>query len=963
MAKVFKSNLPKVISVANKEISTLIESDIASESKVLKGLVDQVLKANIEVKKKNNLRITETKRRINELDTEISKLNISISDVDRDTVIKQLNEMIDAENTIFNSRQDIRFYDVQQSNNKLTGFQAANEALSSKIKEMYDFEMIYQKKLHNTNNTLFDKQFEITSKITSMMKDIFEERGTVIQGKLQEFRVIEDHISALEIKLLADLNTQVTEYYNTHNDTAAAFVADLSKEELDEEIKSNYLETVKKLKSEIDTTEKTHTELIKELTKELETERKRVSDEIYTEEDAPVVVPDSKEDQLKSIRLQIMDAEKKNDLGLVAKLLKQFDRIENKEAKIPKDKKSIEFHKVYSKIEKRIKTNISLATSEKIKLVNNLDYRLEEEKINFDESKMLYKIKRDRDDLSLLLDASSEQIETLQLTLKNKLNTVKEVYSYKRDLRTSELEVMRSNELMELTMVEEYRTLLAGIKEIEHERQTTFTEDINSYDAIKVAQDNLVKKDIERIKLETEIAKIDKTIEAQRKEAQIQTEIIKEDATSEIIYQESLLEIAKKEHELQKIKVQSLYQNEKTLAEDQINRISLGIQVNDAFVKTTLNNQLSFANQQIKLAESECEIRVESINLTRQQELNYSTKKIDLFMHKYEYEKNKLAKECDAQLEDLKYKLLLFRDEKENKEIQNKIEDIKEQYKVKIDHITDEEKSDPEIMRYKKVLDEANNRAEEAIKEAEMVKNQTINQFEKLRQDTMEKFDSMVLSESGKDNDMNPVAHNQVITSSEGRMQKAINEADELYEDKIKEPKEIIETNKEVLANVDSNIALDEFIEALTAKKQTFVASYQENIQYIEEETIKSNKPLEDLLVKARAIKQMEHKYLHEKIADDITYRDEEAIHDDYDALLNKELQVHKENELKVETSVSKQLDSFKTLQSSLLSDLNAAIKKFDNYIDLASSDLRKQKKLLQKTFKDELKMKLSVLK
>mgnify|MGYP000974488704 CR=1 FL=1 len=81
MAKVFKSNLPKVISVANKEISTLIESDIASESQVLKGLVDQVLKANIEVKKKNNLRITETKRRINELDNEISEEVIGFGEI------------------------------------------------------------------------------------------------------------------------------------------------------------------------------------------------------------------------------------------------------------------------------------------------------------------------------------------------------------------------------------------------------------------------------------------------------------------------------------------------------------------------------------------------------------------------------------------------------------------------------------------------------------------------------------------------------------------------------------------------------------------------------------------------------------------------------------------------------------------------------------------------------------------
>ena len=73
MAKSFKSSLPKVISKANRDISTIIENDIAKESALLKDLVDQVLKANLEVKKKNNLRITETKRKLAELDEQIEE--------------------------------------------------------------------------------------------------------------------------------------------------------------------------------------------------------------------------------------------------------------------------------------------------------------------------------------------------------------------------------------------------------------------------------------------------------------------------------------------------------------------------------------------------------------------------------------------------------------------------------------------------------------------------------------------------------------------------------------------------------------------------------------------------------------------------------------------------------------------------------------------------------------------------
>jgi len=122
MAKSFNSSLPKVISKANRDISTIIESDIASESRILKNLVDQVLKANLEVKKKNNARITETKRRITELDSEIANLNITIDDVDRDTVIRQLNEMIHTENNIFNAKQEIRFFDNEKAQEKIDSF-------------------------------------------------------------------------------------------------------------------------------------------------------------------------------------------------------------------------------------------------------------------------------------------------------------------------------------------------------------------------------------------------------------------------------------------------------------------------------------------------------------------------------------------------------------------------------------------------------------------------------------------------------------------------------------------------------------------------------------------------------------------------------------------------------------------------------------------------------------------------
>ncbi len=63
---------------------------------------------------------------------------------------------------------------------------------------------------------------------------------------------------------------------------------------------------------------------------------------------------------------------------------------------------------------------------------------------------------------------------------------------------------------------------------------------------------------------------------------------------------------------IQLIKVKSLYENERGLAEEQVERINIGVQVNDAFVRTTLKNQMLFAQQQIHASASEYDIRVET---------------------------------------------------------------------------------------------------------------------------------------------------------------------------------------------------------------------------------------------------------------------------------------------------------------------------------------------------------------
>ncbi len=154
MAKIFKSNLPKVISKANRDISTIIENDIVSEAALLKELVNQVRDANLEVKKNNNQRITETKRKLAELDDEISNLNSSIDLVDRETVIQQLNEMIDAENKIFKARQEVRFFDNNKTPERIVNLEGIYKELVSSIDKLNTYEETFRDEIIDSNKLL-----------------------------------------------------------------------------------------------------------------------------------------------------------------------------------------------------------------------------------------------------------------------------------------------------------------------------------------------------------------------------------------------------------------------------------------------------------------------------------------------------------------------------------------------------------------------------------------------------------------------------------------------------------------------------------------------------------------------------------------------------------------------------------------------------------------------------------------
>ncbi len=965
MAKSNKSSLPKIISKANRDISIIIDNDIAKESEILKNLVDQVLAANLEVKKKNNQRITETKRKLAELDTEIDELNISIDLVDRETVLEQLNEMIDAENKIFTARQEIRFFENEHTEGRINELDNIYQHLTSSIQNIKSSEFAFRELLQDGNDMLFNKQISITNEIIQLMTDVFKTKKEYAVSKIDESNEIKERIAVLENEFMTFINANLDTCKQLSSDSASIFIDEDNELFISEKIQMDYDKTMEEINQKIAQIEEKH--LIKKdelLNTYLNFEngiRAKLKSDNQKAIDEEMRVATKKDEELRQIRLLIIDAEKNQDIGKVQSLMKRFEKIEKSRQTKALDKTAKMLEQMTKKTKDKTKLQLKALSLKRVSDLHKLELALALERVKFQESKILYKIKSDRD--ALLSDNSINKlrIENLQAFLNEKIRVTKDISQVKLELRIAELNLLKENEIRELELFSTFKELLSQLKDIEHKRLLKLKEHINNHNLIKIEQQFHVDKAVQDILLEQELSNIDKLILKKRNESLIRVEKLKEDANSEIIYQESLIKIAQKEHELQLIKVKSLYENERSLAEEQVERINLGIQVNDAFVKTTLENQLLFASQQIQCAKSEYDIRVESVMLTKEQELAYANKKIDYYRQKYEYEKSKIRKELDDKLEDLNYKLLLFTDKKENEEIQHQIDNLTNRFQKMIDDIQVIEDKDEEIKRYQKVIEAAELRAEKAVNEAQALREQTTTAFEALYNQTKEKYSLIESSTHSEDTvGIMPLINSNAISSADERLQQAIKEADELYKERITGPNNEIAARKKDLEELSVDEETEMFIQEQKELKKNKILLYNEAILLLQEQREKATEIAKEDSNRARLIQEKQLEEEREKQFDKDDYRSKEEIIKDYAELEGKERRLILKHITDAQEFSNERLLEHKKIMKEINNLIKQSLKPYKKYIRFASKGLNAEKKEITKEYKKRLRKALN---
>ncbi len=950
MTPVAKKHELATLSKANQDLSLLIDEDLQKESELLQKLIKEVYEANQKVKASHTKRVQETNEKLKHLNREIDTLKKDIDDKDQATTTEQFNHLLKSKDDIYEALNSVRLFDkdyikdhplkthITLLMNNIDTLLATYKDNHDSINETYLSPLT--KETLNFATSLF-KKTETTLNQFFINNTTFKTKKTDFLSHTQDFKTLIKTIN----HALTEVEKSRTHFFYTSKDDTY----------LDDKIDSMYEKAINKINQKLDDLETSFKRDIETIDYDLEKLETETLDNIkqkYKKQlEAEQKTKETLEEDLDQLRFAIMKAEKNEDIKQLKTLLKQYEQKEKQNLSLYEEKvKRLAEQKIKKQRQKLLTSRKNLELThedEKFKLL----VQLEKEKIKFKESSTLFKLREDQKALEFDLHVNHALVNEL------KTFTTK-AYHFKKHLLTF-IEHIKSLAYAYQTAIykdtlEQLDTLTKAKQAVKHAelalaeslRMHTYKQDI--FNARLKAAFNKTK---ENIGMQHKIQTVLKHKLKTEKTDHIETIKAQEDAKNDLIYEHSRIEIAEKEYELQLIKIRSLYDNEVDLTKSQAERLNIGMDVNETMVKTTVESQILFAQQQMKFAEKEFEARLENVERTKQQELEYAEQKLYKAEQPYLYEQKDIEEARDTKLEDLSYRLALFTDDKDRKKLKEQEESIKAHYQEKLDALQERHDNDQDIKRYKAQIDAAIKRADQGVKDAQDLKEKTIQTFEELLQQSEEKLELFNKRKSGT---LIPYIEKQSTTTAQQRLDEALEEARAQRDDKIKEPQENIARLEETLAtlkeekqsdtsDIDQHLAKlynihQETLDTIDAQTNDTINNIKDDIEKTNTAFSKAHEEVKSLTLNSH------HKELKRTLLKQV--KKAEAA---FDQILDKTKKAHT-------TTYKKHLKSLDTKTKSLNKALDPVIKSYKRYLKNATSSQEAKVKPIIKQLDDKRK-------
>ncbi len=814
-------------------LSKLIDEDLQKESQLLQDLIGDVVDANQKLKSAHQKRLEESQEKLRILNADISRLKKGINDKEHETSMKQLNALIDSKNKIFEALQSIRRENIDS-------FVNTRENISIKHLETTLFKTLKDTLASEDVLTPYAKQVQeplltFLTDFTDNLWAYFDMKAPLNQTLIQDLDAFNQTLHKTQTSMLESVSELTAVFNDRHHLFHSEQTEDIS---LDERLNQTITNRITRLEEDEQNLKTTRDETLNDLDVKLQSIyedtlndlTRKHQKKIKKETDAKSTL----EDDIQQLKIKIIYAEKTGQEDTLKALLKTYNKRIKANQKLMSEK-----------LEDKAQTLVKTQRKKLIKQAMNteIDFERKRTALRFEKAKAqmakqdsseLFKLKEDYQSLNKDKTFNQALVDYLKTVFNAQLKLFEQALSFMTHMH----EIMLDKHDMIIEQQISSATLIHELKNTYKDAQMTLSKALKlkyfEQRSLKKKLLTAIDKHSLTIKHHQTLAAYDKALTDTTKQTNIEQLGQQETIKNDMIYEQARIELADKEHELQLIKIQALYDSEMNLTKAQAERLDVGHDVNEAMVGTTLKSQINFAKQQLKYAESEYNLRLDNIDQALKREQAYAEEKLIEHQQPYKTDRLEFIKERDRKLEDLAYKLALFTEDKDKKALEAQQEAIKAQYREKLDEIDHLEKQNETVQRYQSHIDRAKKRASHAREDAKKIYEKTVETFESMLEVNEEKLRQF--KAQAEQTSLAPYIEQEATSTAKERLDEAIEEAKAMYEDKVKGPKARLKALKDKQDKLFTNAENQAEISTIEAKKADEQKAYQDHITALEKQ-------------------------------------------------------------------------------------------------------------------------------
>lgn len=203
------------------------------------------------------------------------------------------------------------------------------------------------------------------------------------------------------------------------------------------------------------------------------------------------------------------------------------------------------------------------------------------------------------------------------------------------------------------------------------------------------------------------------------------------------------LDLLLKEYDMKALYFQTIYENELSFFVTQKMRIEAENDIHAAFVLTTYENQMRFAEEQVKLANSEYRARLESFLEVVDEQRNYEHALVEHHYEQYLEKRHRLDQDYQATLYASNHLLSETKDAKQKLALQKTVDSSKTDYDNKVAKLETSYHQHPIVVSANRKLAELDLQVERAILDAEQIRDVTIAEYSEQYHKAKERYDTL----------------------------------------------------------------------------------------------------------------------------------------------------------------------------------------------------------------------------